>query len=470
MNEQTNQVKKSTEGYALAAVMLIFSVAMVLGTAGFSIAMQDDRKIYQEAREIHAFWAAESGVQHIRAMTLGVQDDMGDAGLPQVGDTLTWTNDTAVTTVEIEQISGGYLAGYHMPTYQLTSVGTAGDSTRTISQKVYHSSYGFYGVVLANDNVFFTGADTISGDMHVNGYIKMSTGWGLPTFWGTSYSTKSAVQIDYRNYVYPDGTKTVSAGGSQVEVFKDGAYFNREPIDFSTKYVNSTLAHFENVSKTDSGGVYLEGDYHISFKNKKITCTKGRLSSDYVTVNRRSVDQKQWISDGSAAQNYNTKNKSTIYVTGDCYVSGTLKGDVSIVSPNDVIIDHDGITYKSAPKNNKPVLTWTDKQLSKISDSLGIIAGDDIITYATDTIQIHGVLLALEGGLYPANRGKDLRTGSEKPKLTVFGTVAEKVMEYTEGSMSAGFGVDWHGDERFKEITPPNYPRLDYKYYDWEAS
>lgn len=453
---------KRNEGSALGAVLLLVVISIIFGTAGLAIGTRDFRTLAVESDDYRAFWAAESGVEQMKAMLNEGARRLGTKGLPAPGSELTWDMGTGGSVTMIPTLDETeYVMGYGIPTYTLTSTGTSDDSEYIISTKMQVVPISRYGVVLGGGGVIFTGADVLGGDLFMHAMITMGTGWGLPKFHGETYSTSEAYKKDSKYY-------SVDEGAVVENIFLKGLWLDQDPLEFmDSLFASEQIDELKSEAQNDPKGLYLNGDYEIAFKaDGSFTATKGLLKRKDEYVNGESLSTKYW-EPTAAPTIYQVEDKDIIYVDGVSMVGGVIDGHATVVSPDKTYVRRDGLNYESAPTGDKPIFDWTSEEIWGIDDSFGLVAKNYIYTCGTETSQFHGAMLALVKGVTPIQKNSDLRVSGVKPKMTVFGTVAEKTMLATEGGLKTGFGVDWHGDPRFLEVAPPGFPPAGYKFYAW---
>lgn len=112
-------------GYSLAAILLALVSLSFLAAAGFMIAMTDHRVTQSEAAALHAFYAADSGLNAVLGSTNGYP--------PDTTVLITARDTTIVTATSIQEMAGGrrlYLLRSHAR--HRAADGSIGDRTLSL--------------------------------------------------------------------------------------------------------------------------------------------------------------------------------------------------------------------------------------------------------------------------------------------------------------------------------------------------
>lgn len=458
------------EGYALGSVMILLVVATIFGMVGFSIAIQDATKIHEEAGDLRAFWAAEAGVQRVVAMARQQPiSSMGFRGMPAAGSTLTWTNEGCVITTTITDIHGGAYTPSSLPSYSIESEGVSGEQTNRVQQCMVLESIARYGLAIKDSaGVYFTDEDLIDGPVYFDDVLQYG-GHGTPEIRGrTDVTTNGCVEIN--------GHETLFTPGQVTDAFQGGVYLDQDSFNFGDEYIDGEEGRMKGLAQHNAEGLYLNGDYEVEFHDDgTFTCTPGSYANHEVTVHGEKFNVKKWEPSASNpavtytnhSESASTQTKNIIFIDGETYVGGTIEGEATVYSQKKATIRPDGLHYKSAPKHDKRISTWTPEERAAITDLFGLVSSDKIETRAVETVQFHGSLVGQDTGFYPYWRDENLTNGGTKPLLGVYGAVIQNKFQYTEGDDTKGFGTDWYWDRRLDGMKPPHFKPTPYTYYGW---
>ena len=433
-----NSSKK--EGFALLFVMLILSFTVIAASALFKYGETARIRYSGNADETQAFWLAEAGIAEIQAMTAVLPRPFGWGALPDT-DTPLVRNDfeKGWYSVVIKENSAG------RNLYTITSTGVCNGYTNVVVSTAELENFNKAAFTTNNkskNNIFLTSMDRIIGPMYMNGQICLMEYQGHPflEFLGVVNSTADSVYLDYASG--KDGP-VAYAPGAVDSIFTEGIYLNSPELDFtgdnSSDYVNDIR---------DVAGLTLNGNHDI----------KLLPSGDMIITPSNG---------NSYTSSVSSINNGTVYVTGKLTISGTLNGELTIGVVNGVTIGDDGIRYESAPPGDNPEL-WSSGDIANIDDVFGLITKKDVVCEGTDPIVLQGAYMSTGGSVYPAKRNTVCPgVDGKKPTMYLFGSLAEAVFGYTEGSEQEGFGTLWMYDPRFDGIAIKNFANRSYKFSGW---
>lgn len=276
--------------------------------------------------------------------------------------------------------------------------------------------------------IWWWDGDEVTGPIHTNGTFRMS---GSPTFNGFVSSPN-----DWVGYTgNEDSDDPDVRHGSDTPQFNDGSNFNlnrtRDLPGTEQLNILSNLA--------DEGGLVFSGDHNLEFfvqddegYIKKIEDIDGSI-----------VETEYRLAD------YN----GIIRVDGQAKVKGTVKGQVTLHSTNEIEIMGD-IYYNTNPLNEAS------------NDLLGLVSEGDVFIdrYAqndngSSDLTIHASIMALNTSFEVENWSSDSPRGT----LYLLGGIIQKnrgpVGTFSGGSVASGYTKSYTYDERLLQTIPPSFPR-----------
>jgi len=309
----------------------------------------------------------------------------------------------------------------------LTGRGVVGGSTTEVEVLMERTSFAKYSYFTnIEGSIYFITGDTINGPLHTNDEISIA---GSPDFYGPVSSTQPW-----------QGTGTPQ--------FHSTTNFNSDSIHLP---VNMT----DLVNAANSGG--------LRFNNQ----VKVQLNDDG-TVDVSEYVSGWWYGYWDTPVTYQLSNyNGVISSSQDVYVEGTLAGQLSIHSEDDIIINGD-VEYATDPTVDP-----------SSDDMLGLIGEDDVmIDYnaheanGTQDLRIDASIMAAGGSFYAEHYG----SGSPRGRLYVTGGVIQydrgPVGTFTQGpsgpELNTGFQKSYSYDTRFLNRWPPYFPVQDkYDIISW---
>ncbi|MFH1862413.1 MAG: DUF4900 domain-containing protein [bacterium] len=260
--------------------------------------------------------------------------------------------------------------------------------------------------------IWFITGDTLMGPIHTNGQFHI---WGNPVFYGRVSSVAS------------------SWYGTGNPEFKAGTAFGipeiQLPIDLSILE-----------GKAQDGGSFFEGDVSIEF-----------LADGTFNWSVYHMQGTTMVIDSSG--NVVIDETNGVIATQDGYdlrVKGTLDGQATMLSGDDVWIDDD-VLYNQNPLTDPTA-----------DDMLGIISKKNI--YFTDNVPnrsnltINATLMALDSKITAQN----YNTGTPRGELFILGGLVQKergaVGTFSGGVIQTGYRKKYVYDQRFLTQAPPFYP------------
>lgn len=373
--------------------------------------------VFQTKRKIDhtaTLYLAEAGCEHAKQW-LSAQADLGSAIIRTVGTI------PAATILGASSISMG--RGYYttqiavssgafgIPYYTITSTGnidpdgapSSGDELRrTTVVKAILGSFARYAYFTNSEpsNIWFISSDVLLGLVHTNGSLHMA---GKPDFWGM------ASQVGSTFTFYNNGSSISTSNPSNppldVPNFRDGYRLSAPSVPYPTNatdmetaaqgeqglVVNSDSEITLSVGAGDVGQLqytqqeeqqvwhdaYTEyhswrywhvGIYH-SYSYSQWHTHPGEYVTEDVTVTHSST-----VFDGQT----NPSGKAIIYVNGDAEVSGTLAGQLTILTQDDLIVTDD-ILYHVDPVDYDGDGLLSDADGDGVNDPAIDRTGDGIV-------------------------------------------------------------------------------------------
>ncbi len=386
-------------GNLLVVVCCFLAIMTAVIAAWLSAAVTDGRLVARRIGHTAALYLAEAGAEHAKEW-LTAQAKLGSGLLRTTG---TIPASTVLGSAYVPFGSGSYtasidveLGSWSIPIYTIASVGTAdpdgtpgsGDELRRkILVTMLLGSFARYAYFTNNEpsNIWFVTTDALLGLVHTNGSLHIA---GRPDFWG------KVTSVGDRFTFYNNGSARTSTlpnnGTRDVPHFRDGYELGAESVAYPTDMSEieaasssalglvidsdteitlgveggdrGTLTYTQqeeqqvwhppqSVTETWRGWRY--GIYHATRYSETVTIP-GYYTTENVTVTNN-VD----VFDANASPS----GKAVVYVNGDAEISGTLAGQLTILTQGDLIVtgdvlyrvdpvDHDGDGLLSDPNGN----------------------------------------------------------------------------------------------------------------------
>ena len=418
-------------GFILILSYSVIAIIMILVAAYTARSISEWRISERDKNSVAAFYAAESGIDYgITWLRSQASPPSGTAAVtlpagPTVG--------TAAYSVTVDPDNNNPTA--YLKKYLITSTGTCGDNTRQVTYEVQVDSFARY-IWLTDMEVFkqtgwtipvyFSSGDLLTGPVHTNGNYNIS---GNPTFNDLVSSSENFV-----NYLHggPPSDNPVFAQGLQMGV--DEIPMPSKALDLRTAAVQGGY-HFEGPTT-----IVLNSDGTMTVSNDKLTPktkTMGLPANGAV-----------FITGGHAGENL--------------HISGTLKGQLSVGTNRDVILDGN-IVYATDPRINP-----------SSTDVLGLIAEKDVVISSSASpiggdLTIQASIMAMDNSLYLDNWSSGL-----KGTLNVYGGIIQEnrgpigTFNSNTNQKVSGYTKNYSYDPRLRNMPPPFYPTTgDYVGLSW---
>jgi len=414
-------------GIALVLTLLSLSLLAVIGFGLVSITTVQSRIAINQQDSSKAYYLARMGIAK---------------AIDELESNYYWgTSGTYTQTLDLGNYSVSVWAspnndGNENKVWKIVSRGESGEAERTLTSWVrveplcafaYCSNSEISAVT--GTVIWFTNKDKLLGPVHTNGYFSIysnpvfdnkvtSNNTGDP-FWlaaqrryyqgGLYYTDPKKFYHYYNGYSsdYPTGTGNFSFAGGQT-----GINIPPSPQNIAEKadktYTSEITITFKETGFAD-----------VSYKTPEGTRLTEEVSTNNVTIY--------------------SNDKITLN-------AGTIKGKVTVSSPNNIII-----------KGN---LVYKDKNV----DNLGIIAGQDIVVNtpidSASDLTINGTLISLNGSFYVHKYNEGIPRGT----LKLFGSLIQHergpvgTFYASTGAPATGYCKSYTYDYKLLTQPPPHCP------------
>ena len=419
----------------------VVTVILILIAAYVARSVAEMRTAQREGNSSAALAAAESGIDY-GFTWLKAQPSPPAGTTPIVNPTITGVPKPALTTgaytVTIVPNAGN-------PTnwpkkYEIVSVGTSGDSTRTVYYEVQRDTFAkniwftnteSYG----GTDVWFVTNDTLDGPVHTNDSFNIS---GDPQF---------------PDLIDPHPTEQHGSSINYMHPGDDNPYF-AQPVDFNVATIDMPVEATALRNAAASGGRVFTGTTSITL-NANGTMNVTNANGGYNNTNMA-------IPANGAIFVQNRIQGWHIAEYGDVSVHGTLNGRLSIGANDDVIIAGN-IQYNSNPQTNP-----------NSTDALGLVAEGDVVILqgacpTNGNLTIQASVMAMANSFYLENW-----TSSMKGNLNVYGGITQNqrgpvgTFNTRTNTKASGFSKNYVYDRRMRDAPPPYFPDTkDYEGVAW---
>lgn len=428
-----------------AGLAVVFMIVLVLGIFGVGVLKNGEHVGVEASRDVKksmAFWTAEAGLEHLKAIIKTNNIALTALGSGYVGTgIIVSSNGPGFYTVKVEDYTNwNNTSIYQGKKYWVTSRGICGNATSVVSMCAKLDSFGSWMHVTVKENsVRFNGGDVIDGPVYVNDKLTIAhdvASVPKPRFLSDVFST-------WTNVVYQDDTTNT--------VFEKPGSPHLRQQSISNLFSGSSVTAVK-VSAA-SGGLSLSGNYNVTFGSDGSIVASNRANGAVTNVNRSSFN-------------------GAIYVNSNAYVRGVVTGTVTLAAQQAIYIPSN-IVYKSAQGANDP---WTNTfNNAAVVDSLGLISSNAVRVMGTANIKIHAAILVTSGLSYYQTNGFcalawNTDISNPRPNIYEFGSIAQ----YSRGAVgqggTGGFNKKYKFDSRFSTYVPPYFPLLIYQYSEWSQS
>jgi len=416
--------RPSRRGAALPVVIILMGVISMVGLGLVNLGSVDAMETARTVSTSQAFWLAEAGLCHVRTIASKPPLETLDEAIGVGTGVLTGGGMNGSYSVDIVELELGL--------FRVTSTGTApGGQVAAVRQLMSTTVFGTDGWETDEEaGIYFATGDILDLSVYSNDELNI---YGTPLFTEPANSAASTV-----HYVRP-GRPSSSV---DTNVFTAGLTLHAPNLDFGTD-------HIQNVA--DCAGLLLVGDWQFDFLDGgKISYRERFSSSSY----------------GPPMTNDLTAIGGSIHVDGDAYVSGTVDGEATLASTDDIFLEQD-IRYESASGSN-PGPNDAGFNPSAVDDALGLIAADKIEVMGDDDIDIHAAIFVTDGTAGFTTNQKFKRIG--QPYLNVYGSLSQKRRGVVGTTSGRGFLKNYKHDMTLGSNPPPCWPLRNYDFSRWERT
>lgn len=326
-------------------------------------------------------------------------------------------NGSGISIGDDPDLSGGKIVNF-----SIYSIGTVGESTKTILlDGVHQESWSRYALWYDSGpgEIWFTSGEVFNGPVHANTYVYLT---GNPIFNALLSSTESSWGSGPAGAVFNAGFQLNAPEQSMASV------------NFNDLYKAADLVVTGQTRINIAGSNMFVSNIRSGWTNETIP-----IASNFVVY---------------------VTNANTGSFKKDVYVGGVLDGRLTIVTDNDIHITNH-LTYAMHPTNNS-------------DDALGLIANHDVIldNNTPNNINIFAHIMAV-GGATP-NQSTD---GSFKVNNTsrsfagninLYGGIVQFYRGAVGTTAPTGYRKNYCFDTRFLSEPPPEYPTLTNE-YSWSG-
>jgi hypothetical protein len=324
---------------------------------------------------------------------------------------------------------------------QITSVGTYGGVTHTVTVELQPSSFSkfAYYSVSEGGTIWWTGGDTVWGPFHTQDNLRVNQ---HPVFIGKATSKQGLI--------YYTNQKT------DAPVF-DGGYESGIDLPLSTSGLSpiKTDAITNGWDIKQSSTTTYDTSYFTSGKNagqiQKITSST-ETDTAYITFLKDSVQLKLGYNKPSTTYLTSSMTKDgVIYVEGmDIRLKGTVQGMYTVAGEGNIWLDDD-IVYNTDPLKNP-----------SSTDLLGIVAQNNV--WITDN-KANSKDINIDAAIYVQNGSFGAQNYATRPvggNINLLGGITQNtrgaVGTFTGSTIVSGFSKRYRYDNRLMLSSPPQFP------------
>jgi hypothetical protein len=432
-----NPNKRSERGVILVTSYLVITVLLIFSLIFVGRSVNEKNFATREKNLAAAFYLAESGLDRGLVWLRGQgSPPSGTAAFDPLGGVQFLGEGNYSISIDPDDSN----PGISLKRYQIISTGNVEGASRQLINEVRVDSYARFAYFTDTEHfsigwwnvaVWFVGGDTLQGPTHTNSHFHIK---GDPVFTDVVGSSDNFITFyNDGNYIY---TSSPSNPPDDEPDFQQGIDLGAEPINMPSQALDLRLA-------ASSGGISLTG------------ATTVLLNADG-TMNVTNANQ------GWTDQNMALPANGAFFVdNGNIYVSGTLNGQLTMGSSQDVVITNN-LIYADDPIINP-----------SSNDILGLIGEDDVVISqsAPYDIQVYASIMALEDSFMVENWD----VGPAKGTLQVYGGIIQDergpvgTFSGATGQKLSGYSKNYIYDPRLINTPPPFYPTTgDYISLSWK--
>lgn len=453
--------KNKENGIALIMVLSIAGILTIFGLLLLRTGNIQYQQTEQSKQKERALFYAEAGIEEARWYILERGANWLNSKAPAVDGQFHLGFDHAIDStqghvrVEVQNIND--IGGQDL--YTITSVGTYYLGNKTIQRKivataaaVQQSSMSNIFLFIGNDDQNVGSSYNVYGPMHVNGNMIFID---KPA----RFHNKVTVTEKFRKDTITGTILTAGANGTVVTggygIFDDinpaNGVVDIPPLDGQAP-VNPIANDFnQSRYKAISGGIHSTGDLTLEFFQEDSPGLGGFVIANGVKTYLNELSQK------------------TIYSDTDCFVQGTLQGQITVAATNNIYITGNILYSTLPPFLNEPhimgLMAKSDIFIpNNINSTLDFINAQGQGTPSNPmTDGVKGDLI-ISAALYAGNQvffPLDWGTTPKKGTLVINGSMASNLCVYFKmisGSDYRGFRDRFYNyDNNFSLFSPPNF-------------
>ncbi|MFH1288493.1 MAG: hypothetical protein ABII25_07330 [bacterium] len=449
------------KGIALIMVLSVTGILTIFGMLLLRSSSIQYQQTEQSKRKERALFYAEAGIEEARWYILERGSNWLNSKAPNVDGQFHLGFDHAIDStngnIRVEVKNTNDIAGQDL--YTISSVGTYFSGGKTIQRKivataaaVQQSSMSDIFLFIGNDDQNVDNSYNVFGPMHINGDMRFNNT-------GALFHDKVTVTGNYRKnsggaILTAGATGTVVTGGWGVfdDINPADGIVDIPPLD-NQEQINPIASNFDQSRyRAISGGIHSPGDLIVDFFEEDSPGLGG-----YVILNNDPA-QKYYL---------NELSQKTIYSDTDCYVQGTLQGQVVVAAANNIYTQGNILYSQLEPPLNEP-------HMMGLMAKNNIVIPEDINStldfineqgQGTPTSpQADGITgdLIISAALYAGNQVYFNYGASEKKgTLVINGSMASNLHVYFKtvgGGTYKGFKERFYNyDNSFNLFSPPNF-------------
>ena len=393
-------------GSTLPTVLCFILILSVLGLGAASLVPFEASSVRQLLRSERALYVAEAGLEYGKAYL--------EAKFPSFPSEYSETRTLPTGSFRI-QINPQYSPSSWIKEYEITSIGTAGNSVRILRSHEKAAAFSKYAYFTdrekppgMNQPIWFASWDTLAGPVHSNDQIhimgdptftsRLTSAWGgpddpNPTHWpsfmyynGSSHNHVMSAEPHNLPYDYPTFGEGYELGVGMINLPEN-------------------LIDLKGIAQ--EGGLYVNRQCQIEFSRSY----RGSPLYGYVSYRVRGGGRWGPWTDLVISSMPNP----VIFVDGIVYVSGVVDGQITLVSSQHVRITDDLVYRESQEGIPSP----------GCDDMLGIIAEHDVVVQDTgpnrSDVNINASILAVKGSF----KVKNYDRGHPRGSLRVVGGIIQ---------------------------------------------
>ena len=438
---------RNRRGFMLVFTLVIIVLVVLSLAALFLISYNDLGMATTESKGMKAYYIAEAGLAK-KFMDLRSSNPPPDY-TNITGASFSFSpagGDSGTLNVTITPHSAS-------PSYVMTSTGTYGNISRTVSMTVKQVSYSAYGYLSDSEDsyawgspIWFVTGDILSGPLHSNDQLNIS---GNPVFKGPVTSAQSTL-----NYYH---------GGPPQDnpQFQDSLTLGVPAIGMpSTSNALGQIKAAAQVTGPQGGLYYNDSDKQIVLKSAG-------------TMDVYKKKNGNWVIQSS---NIAIPANNALFVDGyNVYISGVMKGLLTVGTSNEIYITN-SILYNTDPRTNP-----------NSTDLLSLVAQNNVhvMNNAPTNVEIDAYIIA-EGA--PPNQPGSFEvdnydTIAAKGTLTVYGGITQTTrggvgtFDGVTNQKISGYTKNYNYDTRLVNSVPAYFPpakdssnRIMYKKVSWSET